>query len=106
MIRTLNLSARRAWAPLLAAALLTASTALAAGAPQILYLGGGDKPAGPAAPRALAPFDCAGRDTLTLAPRCGTPPSPATPRARPRCWQATAAAPGPSRAPSTSTASK
>ncbi len=71
MIRTLNLSARRALAPLPVAALLIAlscQAAFAAGAPRILYLGGGDKPAGPAAPRALAPFDCAGLDTLTLAP--------------------------------------
>ena len=71
MIRTLNLSVRRAWAPFAAAALLIAlasQAALAAGAPQILYLGGGDKPAGPAAPRALTPFDCAGLNTLTLAP--------------------------------------
>ena len=71
MIRTLNLSVRRAWAPSAAAALLIAlasQAALAAGAPQILYLGGGDKPAGPTAPRALTPFDCAGLDALTLAP--------------------------------------
>lgn len=71
MIRPLpRLSCRRALRPglvLAACCLLSAGTAVAAPAPRVLFQDEGPKPALPAPPRALAPFDCTARDTFTLA---------------------------------------